>query len=69
MVSEESEYELISLNVPGHLLVTTREHKVKVADMGAVESREMGKFFSPFSLSDTQFRSTSSKTVRQYQQS
>ncbi|USP74287.1 uncharacterized protein yc1106_01561 [Curvularia clavata] len=26
----------------GHLLVTTRQHKVKVADMGAVESREMG---------------------------
>ena len=27
---------------PGHLLVTTRQHKVKVADMGAVESREIG---------------------------
>ncbi|KAI8936292.1 hypothetical protein NX059_006712 [Plenodomus lindquistii] len=26
----------------GHLLVTTRNHKVKVADMGAVESREIG---------------------------
>ncbi|KAF1840848.1 HIT-like protein [Cucurbitaria berberidis CBS 394.84] len=26
----------------GHLLVTTREHKVKVADMGATESREIG---------------------------
>ncbi|CAO2650441.1 Nn.00g017330.m01.CDS01 [Neocucurbitaria sp. VM-36] len=26
----------------GHLLVTTRGHKVKVADMGAVESREIG---------------------------
>ncbi|KAL7771981.1 hypothetical protein CFE70_001934 [Pyrenophora teres f. teres 0-1] len=26
----------------GHLLVTTRQHKVKVADMGAVESREIG---------------------------
>ncbi|KAH4815846.1 hypothetical protein JI435_071080 [Parastagonospora nodorum SN15] len=28
--------------VGGHLLVTTRQHKVKVADMGAVESREIG---------------------------
>ena len=28
----------------GHLLVTTRQHKVKIADMGAVESREIGKF-------------------------
>lgn len=27
----------------GHLLVTTRGHKVKVADMGAVESREIGE--------------------------
>jgi diadenosine tetraphosphate (Ap4A) HIT family hydrolase len=27
----------------GHLLVTTRQHKVKVADMEAVESREIGK--------------------------
>ncbi|RMZ68947.1 histidine triad [Pyrenophora seminiperda CCB06] len=26
----------------GHLLVTTRQHKIKVADMGAVESREIG---------------------------
>lgn len=26
----------------GHLLVTTRQHKVKVADMGVVESREIG---------------------------
>ncbi|KAF1939552.1 HIT-like protein [Clathrospora elynae] len=26
----------------GHLLVSTRRHKVKVADMGAVESREIG---------------------------
>ena len=26
----------------GHLLVTTRQHKVKVADMEAVESREIG---------------------------
>ncbi|EOA82163.1 hypothetical protein ACJQWK_05087 [Exserohilum turcicum] len=26
----------------GHLLVTTRQHKVKVAEMEAVESREMG---------------------------
>ena len=26
----------------GHLLVTTRHHKVKVADMEAVESREIG---------------------------
>ncbi|KAF2832990.1 HIT-like protein [Ophiobolus disseminans] len=28
--------------VGGHLLVTTRKHKVKVADMGPVESREIG---------------------------
>lgn len=28
----------------GHLLVTTRQHKVKVADMEAVESREIGKY-------------------------
>lgn len=27
----------------GHLLVTTRNHKVKVADMEAQESREIGK--------------------------
>jgi hypothetical protein len=27
----------------GHLLVTTRRHKVKVADMGDVESREIGE--------------------------
>jgi len=27
----------------GHLLVTTRQHKVKVADMEAVESREIGE--------------------------
>ncbi|KAF2030140.1 HIT-like protein [Setomelanomma holmii] len=26
----------------GHLLVTTRQHKVKVADMEAIESREIG---------------------------
>jgi hypothetical protein len=26
----------------GHLLVTTRQHKVKVADMGTIESREIG---------------------------
>jgi hypothetical protein len=42
---------------PGHLLVTTRQHKVKVADMGAVESREIGTYpslvppiFSPYLL-------------------
>ncbi|KAL5120296.1 hypothetical protein ACEQ8H_001854 [Pleosporales sp. CAS-2024a] len=28
--------------VGGHLLVTTRQHKVKVADMGVIESREIG---------------------------
>ena len=28
----------------GHLLVTTRNHKVKVADMEAQESREIGTF-------------------------
>ena len=26
----------------GHLLVTTRQHSVKVADMGPTESREIG---------------------------
>lgn len=28
----------------GHLLVATREHKVKVADLAAGEGREMGKY-------------------------
>ncbi|KAH7414392.1 HIT-like domain-containing protein [Phaeosphaeria sp. MPI-PUGE-AT-0046c] len=28
--------------VGGHLLVTTRQHKVKIADMEAIESREIG---------------------------
>lgn len=28
----------------GHLLVTARNHKVKVADLGAAESREIGGF-------------------------
>jgi len=40
---------LIKCDNLGHLLVTTRQHKVKVADMGAVESREIGErvfFFS-----------------------
>jgi hypothetical protein len=31
----------------GHLLVTTRQHKVKVADMEAIESREIGTSFFP----------------------
>jgi len=35
---------LIKCEDLGHLLVTTRQHKVKVADMGAVESREIGEF-------------------------
>ena len=33
----------LTVMCPGHLLVTTRRHKVKVADMEAVESREIGK--------------------------
>jgi hypothetical protein len=30
--------------VGGHLLVATRGHRVKVADMGEEEGREMGEF-------------------------
>lgn len=33
----------------GHLLVTARDHKVKVADLDNVESRDIGMFFKPFS--------------------
>jgi hypothetical protein len=35
------------------LLVTTRQHKVKVADMEAVESREIGTFGQMLSYSFT----------------
>jgi hypothetical protein len=33
----------------GHLLVTTRNHNQKVADLGAEESREIGTYKSPIS--------------------
>jgi diadenosine tetraphosphate (Ap4A) HIT family hydrolase len=43
----------------GHLLVTTRQHKVKIADMEAVESREIGKsvlFFARINIFVTSWR-------------
>jgi hypothetical protein len=33
--------------IVGHLLVSTRQHKVKVADMGAIESQDIGKLNGP----------------------
>lgn len=34
----------------GHLLVTTRNHKVKVADMEVQESREIGELYEMVSV-------------------
>lgn len=30
----------------GHLLVATREHRVKVEDVGAEEGRDIGEYFA-----------------------